>query len=70
MADQQSISVSGPVQLSANSPERVALELYESIRQEDPQKQDEALELYARCLLTVRAPSLGVKDIRSAAKGS
>jgi hypothetical protein len=70
MADPQSISVSGPVQLTENSPERVALALYESIRQQDSQKQDEALELFARCLLTVRAPSLGVKDIKDAARGN
>ena len=70
MADQQSISVSGPVQLSENSAERVALQLYEIVRQQDPQKQDEALELFARCLLTVRAPSLGVKDIKETAKGN
>ncbi|MEJ2377071.1 MAG: hypothetical protein P8Y53_03885 [Pseudolabrys sp.] len=70
MAEQQSISVSGPVQLSENSPERVALQLYEIVRQQEPQKQDEALELFARCLLTVRAPSLGVKDIKETAKGN
>jgi hypothetical protein len=59
----------GPVKVESNTDERVAYELMRWISEFEPDRQDAILELYARCLLTIQAPNLGVAKIRSRAKG-
>lgn len=67
MADSRSIS--GEVKIKDSSPEAVAFELMKFIRQSEPERQDSALELYARCLLTTKNPSFGLEKIKQMAQG-
>jgi hypothetical protein len=47
------------IHLGENSPEQVALKLYDKIEiaeRNPPRKKDQILDLYAECLLAVRNP--------------
>jgi hypothetical protein len=61
--------VQGPIEIKDNSKERVALDLLMFIQHEDTARQDELLELYARCLTTAQTPYLGLEAIKKRAKG-
>ncbi len=61
-------SITGPIEIKDNSPERVAFDLFNALRGLEAPRQDELLEFYARCLLTVGSPTLGVEAIKKAVK--
>lgn len=67
MAD--TTKIQGPVEIKDNSAERVAYDLFMYIVGDNPQRQEEQLELYAKCLLTVKNPSLGLETIKKRVKG-
>lgn len=67
MAD--TTKIQGPIEIKDNSAERVAYELFMYISTDSPQKQEEQLELYAKCLLTVKHPNLGLETIKKRVKG-
>jgi hypothetical protein len=62
--------ISGPIEIKDNSKERVAFDLFKAIGHLDAAKQDQLLELYARCLITTKNPELGVAEVKQRAKGS
>ncbi|WP_114773216.1 hypothetical protein [Microvirga subterranea] len=61
--------IQGPIEIKDNSKERVAFDLLALIQHEDTARQDELLELYARCLTTVQVPHLGLEVIKKRVKG-
>ncbi|MCJ2142158.1 hypothetical protein [Methylobacterium sp. E-066] len=67
MADTKT-RVDGPVSIKSDSAERVALELYHHIRLSAPEQQDEALELFARCLYHTRDHYRSVAEVKKLLK--
>ncbi|MGO4389439.1 hypothetical protein AB4Y85_18070 [Microvirga sp. 2YAF29] len=65
----ESTNISGPIEIKDSSAERVAFELMKFIRNAGVDRQDEILELYARCLITSKNPYLGLEKIKKSAKG-
>ena len=60
--------IDGTVNIADNSAERVAFDLLKDIINASPERQDEVLELYARCLAVTKNPTSGVKYIKDAVK--
>jgi hypothetical protein len=53
MSDISTVKISGPVKSLGDSKERIAFDLWNSLRKETPEKQNEALSFYRKCLKTV-----------------
>lgn len=65
----ENMRVQGPVKVVDNTRDRVALDLARELNVLTPEAQDGFLRLYARCLLTIDSPHLGVEEIRNRSDG-
>jgi hypothetical protein len=62
--------VSGEIAIADAARERVAYDLARLLGTMAPDQQDRFLELYARCLITMTDPTLGVATIQAMAQGN
>lgn len=68
MAD-TTTSISGPITIADSSRERVAFDMMKLLQGASEQRQDQLLELYAKCLLISMNPSMGLERVKQAVKG-
>jgi hypothetical protein len=65
----ENTQIVGAVSVANDSRQRVAFDMMQLLRGFPTEKQDEILELYARCLIVTNDPHLGVESIKKLAKG-